>query len=150
MSRIRVDDLHKNWMEDPKYRREYEALAVEFSLVAALIEARTRAGLTQEQVAQRMKTTQAVIARLEGGGSKPSTRTLERYAEATGSRLKITLEPENAQPSPPRGTRVTRTFGHFSLKTKASPPRAHSLQALIGPACCSRRSTQPHPKRPRH
>ena len=98
MSRIRVDDLHKRWMEDPKYRREYAALAEEFSLVAALIEARTRAGLTQEQVAQRMKTTQAVIARLEGGGSKPSTRTLERYAEATGSRLKITFEAESAQP----------------------------------------------------
>ena len=97
MSRIRVDDLHKEWMEDPKYRREYEALEEEFSLVAALIEARTRAGLTQEQVAQRMKTTQAVIARLEGGGSKPSTRTLERYAEATGSRLKITFEPESAR-----------------------------------------------------
>ena len=85
-------------MKDPKYRREYEALEEEFSLVAALIEARTRAGLTQEQVAQRMKTTQAVIARLEGGGSKPSTRTLERYAEATGSRLKITFEPESARP----------------------------------------------------
>jgi ribosome-binding protein aMBF1 (putative translation factor) len=98
MSRIRVDDLHKDWMKDPKYRREYEALEEEFSLVAALIEARTRAGLTQEQVAQRMKTTQAVIARLEGGGSKPSTRTLERYAEATGSRLKITFEPESARP----------------------------------------------------
>src|SRR5688572_31116248 len=94
MSRIRVDDLHKSWMKDPKYRREYEALEEEFSLAAALTEARTRAGLTQEQVAQRMKTTQAVIARLEGGGSKPSTRTLERYAEATGSRLKITFEPE--------------------------------------------------------
>jgi ribosome-binding protein aMBF1 (putative translation factor) len=98
MSRIRVDDLHKDWMKDPKYRREYEALEEEFSLVAALIEARTRAGLTQEQVAQRMKTTQAVIARLEGGGSKPSTRTLERYAEVTGSRLKITFEPESARP----------------------------------------------------
>jgi ribosome-binding protein aMBF1 (putative translation factor) len=98
MSRIRVDDLHKTWMEDPKYRREYEALAEEFSLVDALLEARTRAGLTQEQVARRMKTTQAVIARLEGGGSKPSTRTLERYAEATGSRLKITFEPESARP----------------------------------------------------
>ncbi len=98
MSRIRVDDLHKKWMKDAKYRREYEALEEEFSLVAALIEARTRAGLTQEQVAHRMKTTQAVIARLEGGGSKPSTRTLERYAAATGSRLKITLEPENARP----------------------------------------------------
>ena len=43
-----------------------------------------------------MKTTQAVIARLEGGGSKPSTRTLERYAEATGSRLRITFEPQGA------------------------------------------------------
>jgi ribosome-binding protein aMBF1 (putative translation factor) len=97
MSRIRVDDLHNHWMKDPKYRREYEALEEEFSLVAALIEARTRAGLTQEQVARRMKTTQAVIARLEGGGSKPSTRTLERYAEATGSRLRITFEPERVR-----------------------------------------------------
>ena len=94
MSRIRVDDLHKRWMQDPKYRREYKALGKEFTLVSALIAARTRAGLTQEQLAQRMKTTQAVIARLEGGGSKPSTRTLERYAEATGSRLRITFEPE--------------------------------------------------------
>ena len=49
-------------MKDPEYCREYGALEEEFSLVAALIEARTRAGLTQEQVAQRMKTTQAVIA----------------------------------------------------------------------------------------
>lgn len=92
MSRIRVNDLHKKWMKDAKYRREHEALEEEFSLAAALIEARARAGLTQEQVARRMKTTQAVIARLEGGGSKPSTRTLERYADATGSRLKISFE----------------------------------------------------------
>jgi ribosome-binding protein aMBF1 (putative translation factor) len=97
MRRIRVDSLHKDWMKDPRYRREYAVLEEEFSLVAALIEARTRAGLTQEQVARRMKTTQAVIARLEGGGSKPSTRTLERYAEATGSRLRISFEPQRAR-----------------------------------------------------
>ena len=97
MNRIRVDDLHKEWMKDSKYRREYDALEGEFSLVSALIEARTRAGLTQEQVALRMHTTQAVIARLESGGSKPSTRTLERFAEATGSRLRITFEPVSAR-----------------------------------------------------
>jgi transcriptional regulator with XRE-family HTH domain len=91
--RIRVDDLHKHWWKDPAYRREYEALEEEFSLAAALIEARARAGLTQEEVARRMKTTQAVIARLESGRAKPSTRTLERFAAATGSRLRITLEP---------------------------------------------------------
>ena len=51
MKRTRVDDLHKEWMKNPKYRREYEALEEEFSLTAALIEARSRTGLTQEQVA---------------------------------------------------------------------------------------------------
>ncbi len=92
MSRMRVKTLHKKWMQDDEYRREYEALEEEFSLIASLLEARTRAGLTQAQVAKRMKTTQAVVARLESGGSKPSTRTLERYAAATGSRLRIIFE----------------------------------------------------------
>ena len=102
--RIRVDDLHKEWMKDASYRKEYAALEEEFSLVAALIEARVRAGLTQAQVAHRMKTTQAVIARLEGGGAKPSTRTLERFAKATGSRLRIVFDPEAAG----RHVRATR------------------------------------------
>jgi len=97
MGRTRVDDLHKEWMKDSEYRREYEALEEEFSLTAALIAARARAGLTQEEVAQRMKTTQAVIARLESGGSKPSTRTLERYARATGTRLRISFEKETGR-----------------------------------------------------
>jgi ribosome-binding protein aMBF1 (putative translation factor) len=98
MNRTRVDDLHGEWMKDPKYRREYKALDEEFSLTAAMIEARSRAGMTQEQVARRMKATQAAIARLESRGSKPSTSTLRRYARATGSRLRISFEPEAAQP----------------------------------------------------
>ena len=97
MKRTTVDDLRKKWMKNPKYRREYEALEQGFSLAAALIEARARARLTQEEVAQRMKTTQAVVARLEGGGSVPSTRTLQKFAKATGTRLKISFEPEGAR-----------------------------------------------------
>src|SRR5437660_8743167 len=97
MKRTTVDELHKKWMKNPKYRREYEALDEEFSLAAAMIEARARAGLTQEQLAQRMHTTQAVIARLESGRVKPSTRTLERLAAATGMRLRISFEPIAAE-----------------------------------------------------
>lgn len=97
MKRTTASDLHKEWVKNTAYKREYEALEQEFSLTAALIDARTRAGLTQQEVASRMNTTQAVVARLEGGGSKPSTRTLERYAEATGSRLKISFEPAGAR-----------------------------------------------------
>jgi transcriptional regulator with XRE-family HTH domain len=43
-----------------------------------------------------MHRTQAVIARLESGRVKPSTRTLERLATATGMRLRISFEPAPA------------------------------------------------------
>jgi ribosome-binding protein aMBF1 (putative translation factor) len=90
---VGADELHAKWMKEPKYRKAYENLEEEFRLASALIEARARAGLTQEELAQRMKTKQAVIARLESGRTKPSTRTLERIAEATGHRLRISFEP---------------------------------------------------------
>jgi ribosome-binding protein aMBF1 (putative translation factor) len=88
----RAKDLHKKWMKNPKYKDEYEKLAPEFKLAGIIVEARTKAGLTQAQLAKRMKTTQSVIARLEGGRVHPSTETLERFAKATGSRLKIGFE----------------------------------------------------------
>ncbi len=93
MARILARDLHKEWMKDPAYRREYETLEPEFALIESLMKARARSGLTQKEIAKRMGTTQSVVARLEGGGTLPSTRTLQKYAKATGSRLKITLEP---------------------------------------------------------
>jgi len=53
---------------------------------------RAKARLTQAQLARRMATTQSVIARLESGRARPSTKTLERLATATGTRLRITFE----------------------------------------------------------
>jgi ribosome-binding protein aMBF1 (putative translation factor) len=93
MSGAKLDDLHREWLKRPGYKAEYEKLAEAFGIASALIEARARAGLTQEEVAERMHTSQTVIARLESGRGKPSTRTLERFAEATGSRLRIVFEP---------------------------------------------------------
>ena len=81
-------------MKDKDYRKAYEELAPEFALARAVIDARVTAGLTQEQLARRMDTSQSVIARLEGGRSRPSTHTLERLATATGTRLRISFEPE--------------------------------------------------------
>jgi ribosome-binding protein aMBF1 (putative translation factor) len=83
----------------PGYVEAYNALEDEFSLAAELIKARVSAGLTQDQVATRMKTTQPVIARMEGGGRRPSTRTLERFAKATGHRLRISFIPLRNRPT---------------------------------------------------
>ena len=88
----KISDLHQKWLSDPDYREEYDALEEEFSLAANLIQARTRAGLTQTELASRMNTTQSVVARLESGRVRPSTSTLQKYAAATGSKLKIVLE----------------------------------------------------------
>jgi transcriptional regulator with XRE-family HTH domain len=80
-------------MKEPNYRREYDLLEEEFVLAAAVAKARRRAGLSQAELARRMKTTQSTIARLESGRGRPSTRTLTRFAKATGHRLKISFEP---------------------------------------------------------
>ncbi len=94
MKTIKASDIHVERMaSDPTYRDSYEALDEEFGLVSALIEARTHARLTQAEIASRMGTTESAISRLESGRVKPSTRTLERYAKATGHRLSIRLEP---------------------------------------------------------
>lgn len=89
----KFSDLHKKWMKEPAYRKEYDALEEEFALILAVAKARQRAGLSQAQLAKRMKTTQSTIARLESGRALPSTRTLSRFAKATGHRLKISFEP---------------------------------------------------------
>jgi ribosome-binding protein aMBF1 (putative translation factor) len=93
----KVNDLHQKWMQNEEYRKAHKELAPEFELSRVVIHARVTAGLTQEQLAQRMDTTQSVIARLESGRSRPSTQTLERLAAATGTRLKITFEPAGAR-----------------------------------------------------
>ncbi len=90
MSNVR--DLHERWRRDPEYRAAYDELGPEFELARVLIEARTSAGLTQAELAERMQTTQSVIARLESGRARPSTRTLEKLAQCTGTRLRISFE----------------------------------------------------------
>ena len=95
----KIIDLHNKWLHDAGYRTAYDALEVEFALAAALIETQSRAGLTQGDLAERMHTTQSVVAQLEGGHIMP-TRALEKIAKATGSRLKISFEPNTAHHTP--------------------------------------------------
>lgn len=95
---IPVEEAFKAWRKDPEYSVAYHALDEEFALASALIKARADAELTQEQVAQAMGTTQAFVARLESGRGLPSTRTLERFAKATHTRLRISFEPEEPRP----------------------------------------------------
>lgn len=87
----KIRDLHKKWLGDAEYRREYDAMEEEFALASAMIAARSKAGLTQKELADLMKTSQTAIARMESGRVLPSGTTLKRFAKATGTRLRISF-----------------------------------------------------------
>jgi ribosome-binding protein aMBF1 (putative translation factor) len=90
---IPFSETFERWMQDEKFRDEYERVGPEMEIAFAIAEARQRAGLTQAQLAERVGTTQSVISRWESGRGEPSTRSMKRIAEATHSRLHVTLAP---------------------------------------------------------
>lgn len=87
-----LGELRKQWRKDPEFMREWTALEDEFALAEAFIKARAQSGLTQEQLAERMGTRQSYVARLEGGRTLPSLRTLQKFASATGTKLRLQFD----------------------------------------------------------
>ncbi len=88
---IPFEEIKAELLADPEVKAEYDALAPEFEIAAELIRARLRAGLSQAELAERMKTSQSTVARLESGQFLPSTKTLLRFAVATGSKIQVRL-----------------------------------------------------------
>ena len=91
------------------------------SWARALIEARARAGLTQEQLAARMGTSQSAVARMESGKVLPSGRTLARLARSFAERLGAYLR-SCGQPS-------FRHLGRGSSQMENATAAARSVSA---------------------
>ena len=89
----KITALHNRWLKTPDYKKEFDASKMEFELARHLIQARIQSGLSQEQLAAKMGTSQSTIARLESGSSMPSMRTLTKFARATNSQLQILFKP---------------------------------------------------------
>jgi DNA-binding XRE family transcriptional regulator len=63
-------DVLKEKMKDPEFRKEWEESQEEFDLSCKVIELRIKAGLTQQELAEKAHTSQPAIARLESGSYK--------------------------------------------------------------------------------
>lgn len=89
------ENLVAEWMEDPNFRKAYDALEDEYELLRSMLKARQKAGLTQAEVAKRMGTKAPAIARLETCEAKhsPSLNTLRKYARAVNCKLEVRLKP---------------------------------------------------------
>ena len=87
---MNMKDLHNQSMADPAYKDAYDVFEGEYSLASALISARSRAGMTQAQVAERMRTKQSAISRIESGRNV-SIEKIREYAEAVGASVSIQI-----------------------------------------------------------
>jgi DNA-binding XRE family transcriptional regulator len=87
-------------LQDPNFKKAWEALDDEFVALDALLTARRQAGMTQEQVAAKMGVSQPSLARVEASlGSRrhsPSLEMLRKYAAAVNCKLEIRLTPQHS------------------------------------------------------
>ncbi len=87
------NDFLEKRLKDPNFKKEYDALEPEFSIIQAIIDARKNAGMTQKELAEKTGITQGDISRLENGSANPSLKTLQRLAEGMGMTLKLEFVP---------------------------------------------------------
>jgi transcriptional regulator with XRE-family HTH domain len=105
--------LRTKALADPAVKAEFDKLSDEFSLLDEFLKVRTSQGLTQAQVAERIGTTQSVVARMKFGSGKysPSLATLTKSADALGYKLEVRL------------VRRPRATGDLSSRTKQANPK---------------------------
>ena len=81
--------------KNSEFVQAWDNLEEEYAALNALLTARSKAGLTQEQLAERMGTTKSAISRLEASlrndKHSPSFSTLKKYANACGKKLVVQL-----------------------------------------------------------
>jgi ribosome-binding protein aMBF1 (putative translation factor) len=75
-----LKEKHLEMMLDPECAREFALQEYEFQIARVLLRARLHAGMTQKEVAERMGTTQSVVARMESGKPLPSLSSINKFA----------------------------------------------------------------------
>lgn len=81
--------LREELLKNKKVAKEYKKLEPHYQVVSQLIEARTKKGLTQKELADKIGVKQSAIARVESGTSNPTLAFLAKLTQATGSKLII-------------------------------------------------------------
>ncbi len=84
-------EMHARLMRRPGFKKAYDDLDFEFTLLRALIDARAKRGMTQEKLAKKIGTKQSAIARFESGRSNPTFAFVQKLSDALN--LKITATP---------------------------------------------------------
>lgn len=83
--------IAKRKKSDNSFAKGYEAGYKELKVGVMLREARESSGLTQEELAKRLKTKKTAISRIENHAEDIKLSTLIRVADALGKRLMVNI-----------------------------------------------------------
>lgn len=86
---ITFDQVLVGQMKNPLFKKEWNKSEPHYQLMNAIIGARIEKKLTQQQLAKKAKTTQAVISRIQNATVSPTLDLIQRIAEAMGKKLEI-------------------------------------------------------------
>ena len=81
--------IDKRKLHDSEFNKDYESGYQEFKIGAILRLAREEAGLTQEQLADKLHTKKTAISSMENHAEDIKISTLEKFARALGKTLRI-------------------------------------------------------------
>ncbi len=91
MSDLR-DYIEERKARDPEFAKDYDSGYAEFKIGVILRQIREEVGLTQEELAKKLNTKKSAISRIENHARDIRLSTLEKYAEALGKRLHLSVE----------------------------------------------------------
>lgn len=91
---ITFDDMLNEQLQDPEFRKEYEAIQPEMDVIRAIVDARISQNLTQKELSERSGINQADISKIENGTRNPSLNLLKRLADGMGMTPKIEFVPK--------------------------------------------------------
>lgn len=84
-----LQDHIKGSLKDPAFKKAWEASEAEYQVSRSLIAARIKRQISQQELAKKANTTQAVISRLENMTANPSVGLLQKIAQALNLKVKI-------------------------------------------------------------
>ena len=84
----------KERLKDPQFKKEYDALELEFIVIQAVIDVRKKYNLTQKELSDRTGINQADISRLERGLSNPTLKLLRKLADGLDMDIELRFVPK--------------------------------------------------------
>src|ERR1043166_2706259 len=117
MSKTNFDLFLEEQLRDPDFAERFKRAGEAWEVALKLAALREKAGLSQKELARKLKTSQQQISRLESPSYEGhSLSMLRRVAQALGATVRVVFEAENPRP----GMRMAETRAAYETHRKAS------------------------------